>query len=62
VTAPLTYHGHPLSYWYAEYRDSCRMRDRTPLPLAEWVHDPAHSPQFREAFGLSIRTPSDIIH
>lgn len=58
MTAPLTYKGHPLSYWYGEYTRQC---EGTPLPLAEWMHDPAHSPQFRQSFGLSIRQTSDTI-
>lgn len=50
---PLTYKGHPLSYWYAEYQGTCYDKGTTPLVLVEWVRDPAHSPQFRAAFGLT---------
>lgn len=56
MTAPLTYNGKPLSYLYAQYADRVRAKGGTPLPLAEWVHDPAHSPQFRAAFKVADPT------
>lgn len=56
MTAPLTYNGKPLSYLYADYVDTVRATGGTPLPLAEWVVDPAHSPQFRAAFKVADPT------
>lgn len=56
MTRPLTYNGHPLSYWYAEYVDTCHRRGGIPLPLVDWAADPAHSPRFRTAFAVTNRT------
>jgi hypothetical protein len=56
MTTRLTYQGKPLSYLYAEYADRVRAAGGAPLPLAEWVHDPAHSPQFRAAFQVADPT------
>lgn len=47
-----TYRGHPLSYWYWEYADKVRANGEQPRSITEWVVDPAHSPQFRAAFGI----------
>lgn len=56
MLTPLTYHGHPLSYWYGKYLDSCYDTGATPLVLVQWMRDGAHSPQFRAAFGLTGAT------
>ena len=58
MSARLTYNGKPLSYLYAEYTDKVRARGDVPLPLNEWVHDPAHSPQFKAAF--QVADPTDV--
>jgi hypothetical protein len=55
MTRPLTYNGHPLSYWYAEYVDAVHRRGGIPLPLVDWAADPAHSPRFRTAFQVADR-------